>query len=268
VPSAPAEELDSELSRTYELGNLPGAPAIVVSAFRHSGTPTGPAYAIKPDGARVRFDYSPKASFFEESLQSPADCLVIDLAQHFLAMAATTPREFPVSWIANEIRKKYFPQTQSDVSSAADAAEAILNALRVFYDENLPSKAPIDTGSLDRKLVQQVRTRAFRADQLNEGQVEQALRNGQFARYVDYAFLLDLVHRWPSVATDGRHFSLPYEGIAPELQPSALAMLVEALGDLRWLTEEASGAVSKDTAWRLRYARALASLRLVDSWVV
>ncbi len=246
---------------------LPGAPAITVSAFRNFGTPAGAEYSIKPDGNRVRFDYYPKASFFEESLQTPADCLIVDLAQHFLALAAATPRETPVSRIAHEIRRKYFPETMTDVADAADAAESIINGLRMFYDENLSSQAPIDTSTLDARLVQQVRVRAFQADSFNEGQVEQALCQGQFAKYVDKTLLIDLVQRWPAVATDGKYFSLPYESIAPELREDALRMLTQALGDLRWLAEEGSGAVSKDTAWRLRYARALASLRLMESWI-
>ena len=263
----PASEPDVELSRTYELGMLPGAPAITVSAFRNFGTPAGAEYSIKPDGNRVRFDYYPKASFFEESLQTPADCLIVDLAQHFLALAAATPRETPVSRIAHEIRRKYFPETMTDVADAADAAESIINGLRMFYDENLSSQAPIDTSTLDARLVQQVRVRAFQADSFNEGQVEQALCQGQFAKYVDKTLLIGLVQRWPAVATDGKYFSLPYESIAPELREDALRMLTQALGDLRWLAEEGSGAVSKDTAWRLRYARALASLRLMESWI-
>lgn len=268
APPAPVEEPDRELSRTYELNMLPGSPAIIVSAYRHSGIPTGPSYSIKPDGFRVRFDYYPKAVYFEDSLQTAADCLIVDLAQHFLALSAATPREQPVSLIAYELRKKYFPQTLTDVSSAADTAESILNGLRLHYDENLSGQAPIDIGSLDPRLIQKVRVRAFQSDALNEGQVEEALRQGQFARYVDISFLIELVQRWPVVATDGKYFSVPYATIAPELREDALSSLVQALSDLRWLAEEASGAISKDSVWRLRYARALASLRLTENWIV
>lgn len=266
-PPPITEIADPELSRTYELEMLPGSPAISVSAYKHSNAPTGPAFSIKPDGFRVRFDYFPKASFFEESLETPADCLIVDLAQHFLVLSAATPRETPVSLIAHEIRKKYFPQMLTDVSDAADAAESILNGLRQLYDENLPSHAPIDTSMLDARLIQQVRTRAFQADAMNEEQVEEALSKGQFARYLNNALLIELIQNWPEIATDGKYFTLPYLSLATELRSGALETLTQALGDLRWLAEEGFGAVSKDTAWRLRYARALASLRLMESWI-
>ena len=121
--------------------------------------------------------------------------------------------------------------------------------------------------SLDARLVQQVRVRAFQSEAANEEQVERAIRDGCFARHVDTAHLVDLVAKWPAVSTDGRFFSMPFETIAADLREGALATLLQALRDLRWLSEEASGSVSKDVNWRLRYARALASLRLTQSWI-
>jgi hypothetical protein len=232
------------------------------------GAPSGPAFSIKPDGFRIRFEYDAKSRFFEESLQTPAECLIVDLAQHFLVVSAGTPRETPVSLIAHKIRAKYFPQTLTNVTDSANSAESILNGLRQFYDESLSKVATIDVSLLDKKLIHQVRTRAFQADSLNENQVEQVLSNGQFARYVGNASLIKLVQQWPEIATDGNYFSVPYTTIAAELKTEALATLLQALSDLRWLAEEGSGAISKDTPWRLRYARALASLRLMENWVV
>jgi hypothetical protein len=121
---------------------------------------------------------------------------------------------------------------------------------------------------LDAKIIQQVRLRAFQADSLNETQVEEILKKGQFARYLSTPALIELVQRWPALSMDGKFFSIPYQTLAEGLRQESLVILTQALGDLRWLSEEGCGAVSKDTAWRLRYARALASLRLMESWVV
>lgn len=267
IATTPAEEKDLELSKTYELSMLAGSPAITVTAYKHRTIPQGSPFSIQPDGYRVRYDYYPKAAFFEESLQTPIDCLIVDLAQHFLAMSASTPRSTPVSMIAHEIRRKYFPQTVTDVSSAADAAEAILDELRTHYDDNLASQAPIELSVLDPRMIHQVRARALRSESANDEQVDKALLAGQFARHVDHAFLVDLVQTWPQVATDGKFFSMPYETVAMELREGALSSLIQALRDILWLSEEAAGSVSKDANWRLRYARALASLRLTESWI-
>jgi hypothetical protein len=266
-PQLPTTELDLDLSNTYELGFLPGSPAIVVSAHKHKDSGPNSAFAIQLEGFKVRYDYYPKAAFFEESLLTPVDCLLIDLAQHFLTLSSSTPREHPVSLIAYELRRKYFPQTLTNVSSASDAGEAVLLELRSHYDENLATEAPIDPSTLDPRLVNQVRVRAFQSDSANEEQVEKAIRDGQFARYVDTEFLIDLVSEWPMVALDGKYFSLPYDTIAAELREDALSTLIQALRDVHWLSEEATGAVSKDSNWRLRLARALASLRLIQSWI-
>jgi len=261
-------EVDPELSQGYELPMLPGSPRIAVTAHRHGGLPVGHPFAIEPNGYTVRYDYYPKAAFFEESLQTPADCLIVDLAQHFLALSAGTPREMPVSQIAHEIRKRYFPKTLTDASAVADEAEAMLVELRSHYDQALPSVAPIDPAGLDPALVAKVRQRAFSADGANEERALASIRSGQFARHLDNQFLVELVHLWPQLVTDGSFFSMPLNTLASELRASALARLASSLQEVLWLADEASGAVSKDTPWRLLFARALGSLRLLQSWRV
>ena len=266
TPVASPPERDLELSRGYEMNMLPGSPLIQVLAFRHEGRPTEAPYSIQPDGYRVRYDYYPMAPFFEDSLETPDDCLVTDLAQHFLALSAASPRDWPVSRIAYELRKKYFPRSLTNVNDTADVAEALLDELRSCYDEGLVAYAPIEADSLPSALLDQVRRRAFQAEGATEDQVAEAIRGGAFARYVANPFLIDLVSRWPTVCLDGSFFNLPYDTIAAELRSSALSNVIETLSDVRWLCEEASGVVSKDTSWRLQYARALASLRVALNW--
>jgi Histidine kinase-, DNA gyrase B-, and HSP90-like ATPase len=261
-----AEERDIELSRLYEIDTLPGSPAIQVTAYKHPDVQSERAFVIAPDGYKVRYDYYPKAKFFEESLDTPADCLIVDLAQHFLSLASVSPRERPVSMIAYELRKKYFPETMTDVSYAADSAEAILNSLRSHYDENLPSAVPIDPAVLSYEVREGIAAKAYHSESLNSDQCLDAIRDGAFARFTDGRALLVIIQTWPAIAMDGKFFSLPYESVTAELRSAGLAGLMHALNDLMWLSEDATGAVSKDSAWRLRLARALASLRMIQSW--
>jgi hypothetical protein len=172
----------------------------------------------------------------------------------------------PVSVIAHELRRKYFPSTLTDISAAADAANSILKELRSHYDEALPSASPVDPGGLGRELVNQVRVRAFQEESATEEQVSRILREGQFARYLTANQILQVLQKWPELALDGRFFSVPYTSLKEELRPSALQGVVQTLRDLVWLSDEAASTVNKDAVWRLRYARSLASLRLAQSW--
>ena len=148
----------------------------------------------------------------------------------------------------------------------ADEAEALLNELRAFYDAALSSEAPIGLDALTPALLAQVRLRAFNNDAATEAQVVQRVRDGEFARYVDNHFLLEIVRKWPAVAADARFFALPYDALSPNLRADAATKLLDSLGEVRWLADEAFGAVSKDNAWRVQFNRALASLRLLQYW--
>jgi hypothetical protein len=80
--------------------------------------------------------------------------------------------------------------------------------------------------------------------------------------------VVELVRIWPTLATDGEFFDRPYAGSKEELRPLILDETVDALQDTVWLVDEGASAVSKDTGWRLRYAKALSSLRLLQYWRV
>lgn len=259
-------ELDESLSGTYEVQELSGDVVLKVQAYKHKADVDGAPFRVKPDGYSFRFDYNPKSDFFENRLETPADYLVIDLAQHFLALSAESPREKPISRIARSIREKYFARLSDDISAAATAASSLLDELRRHYDEMLPASAPIDPGILSPRESERVRRNVAKSLGLNEGEVEQFIKDGKFAGYVSQSFVVELVRTWPALSSDGDFFNRPYSGSSVELKPIILGEIVDALQDVVWLVDEGASAVSKDTGWRLRYARALSSLRLLQYW--
>jgi hypothetical protein len=259
-------EEDMDLSRSYEIDMLPGSPKITVTAVRHLEKEFEEPFRVKPDGYRFQFDYYVRHPYFEESLETPEDCLITDLAHHFLALSGESTRQFPISYIARKIREKYFQNSLTDISCAADEAENILNQIRRHYDEFLPEEAPIDIGKIDPPQVSHIRSRALAAAQANDEEVDKLIKEGKFARYVQVEYLVTLVSIWPSIVTDDSFFTIPYSSISKELREKTLIGILGALDDIRWLAEEGSSSVSKDNTWRLQYTRSLASLRLIESW--
>lgn len=259
-------ELDEDLSGTYEVEDLSGDVVLKVKAYRHTKDIDGAPFRVQPDGYSFRFDYNPRSEFFETRLETPADYLVVDLAQHFLSLAAETPRQKPVSRIARSIRDKYFGKSSDDLSGAATAASSFLDELRRHYDDALPSIAPIDPDLLPDREKDRIRRSAAKSHGLKEADVEQFIVEGKFPEYVSQPFVAELVRTWPAVAMDDEFFNRPYAESSEELRPVILEDIVDALQDIVWLVDEGASAVSKDTGWRLHYAKSLSSLRLLQHW--
>lgn len=265
-PATGGPELDDELSGTYEVDELSGDVVLRVQAYRHKSDIDGAPFRVQPDGYSFRFDYNPRSEFFENRLETPSDYLVVDLAQHFLALSAETPRQKPVSRIARAIREKYFARSSDDLLAAATSASSLIDELRRHYDETLPGAAPVDPGSLPPRELERIKRSAAKSLGLNEIEVERFIVDGKFAGYVSQSYVAELVRTWPSLATDGKFFNRPYAGSSDELKPVILDEIVDALQDVIWLVDEGASTVSKDTGWRLRYAKSLSSLRLLQYW--
>lgn len=258
--------MDETLTGTYEVGELSGDVVLKVEAYRHKEDIDGAPFRVKPDGYSFRFDYNPRSALFENSLATPADYLVVDLAQHFLALSAESPRDKPISRIARSIREKYFARSSDDVMAAAPAASSLIDELRRHYDEALPALAPVDPDLLPQRERDRIGRSVAKSLGLNESEVVQFIKDGKFGGYVSQPFVVELVRAWPSLSTDGEFFDRPYSGSSDELKPLILGELVDALQDVVWLIDEGVSAVSRDTGWRLRYAKALSSLRLLQHW--
>jgi hypothetical protein len=257
---------DSELSRAYDLDFQSNTVTVMVAARKvTTGSFTQP-FQIEATGFNFHFDYNPRHDFFEASLETPLDCLLTDLAQHFLALAAESPRNIPVSIIERKLREKYFPHTLTNVPKAAEAAEALLAELRAHWDEVLPDVAPIDAAVIDPETLALIQRRVLQSELGDNNIVHALIVGGKFAKHVDNRFLVRMVTIWPATVMDGKFFSIPHTRLTDSLRAGSVAMLMNGIEDVRWLAEEGSGSLSKDIAWRLRYARALASMRLVQSW--
>ncbi len=265
-PSAPKPEQDLSLSQAYELTELPGDVVVKVSAFRHKNDLDGQPFRVKPDAYTFRFDYNASSPYFEESVATPADYLLVDLAHHFLTLSAETPRKFPVSMVSRMLREKYFPDETGDVSRAAISASNLLEGLKLFFDEKLLEAAPIDPSLLSEHELENIRRSAFKSASLSPGEVEELVRKGEFARFVSEEYLAELVRGWPKIVMDGAFFDRPYEQLSPAQRSESLMQVIDGLNDATWLVEDGASALNKDLDWRLRFGRALASLKLLESW--
>jgi len=265
-PTQDAPEPDPDLSRSYQVKELPGDILVKVSAFRHKKDIDGAPFCVKPEGYSFRFDYNPRSPFFEEALEGPADFLLVDLAQHFLSLSAGNVRSFPVSRIARSLKDRYFPDMSGGLQASAAAAETLVSELRRHYDETLPEAAPIDPTKIEASEFEQVKRNALKSEGLAPDDVRALVEQGRFGRFVSPSYVAELLRNWPELATDGKFFDRPYASLPTDLKHLTLTELIDSMNDIVWLTEEGVTAISKDTGWRLRYSKALASLKLLQFW--
>lgn len=261
-------ETDIELSGTYKLESLPASPSMTVNAKRAVGGLDGrPILFDTTSGGTVEFQYDQDHSFFEESLDTPLDCLVSDLAHRFLLLSAQTQKEWPLATIEREIRKAYFQDTLTSVTNVADQAKAVLDDLREFLDENLHQAAPISPELVDEHTLSMIRKGVLETALGDEHDVQAAIIEGAFIRYVSTELLVSTPRHWPELILDGHFVAVPYVDVSASLQADSVAMVCDALRDTAWVVSEAGGgAFSKDQWWRLRFARALSSIRLLENW--
>jgi hypothetical protein len=264
--SSDAAEPDNELSGTYVVDQLSSDITIKVAAFRHKQDIEGAPFNVKPEGYSFRFDYNPRSPFFEEALDTPADFLVVDLAQHFLSLSGESVRAMPVSRIARYLRERYFPKDNGALQSSAATAEALINEIRRHYDDCLPEAAPIEESSLGTQELAHVRHSALKSEGLDPDTVMPLIREGRFCRFTSMPFIVELVRRWPGLSMDGRFFDRPFTTLPTEMRSLTVDELVNCLQDVIWLSSDGVSAISKDIGWRLRYSRALASLKLLSYW--
>ena len=261
-------ETDTELTRTYKLEQLPGAPSMSVNAKRaQQGLGGRPIFFDTPASGGVEFQYDLGHPFFEESLETPLDCLVSDLAHRFLLLSGQAQRDYPLATIERNIREIYFPETLTSVGDAAEEAKAILDDLRQFLDDHLNEIAPIAPSVMDEHTLGLVRKGVLETTLGGEQDAQRAIEDGEFIRYVGADFLISTPSIWPRLVMDGGFVSVPYEDVSDFYRVDSVAMVCDALRDTAWIiSDSGGGAISKDQRWRFRFARALSSVRLLGSW--
>ncbi len=257
---------DTRLSGPYELEALPGKPTITVEAYEHDEDVFGRPYSVRPEAYSLKFDYNSQSSFFEESLEKPVDCLLMDLAHHFLAVSQQSPREYPVSTIERQLREKYFPELSNSVVETEANASALVEGLKRHFAANLPEVSPIAIEDIPVDQIAHIQRAAQQAESASKSEVEERIISGDFVQYTSNRFVIELVKGWPQLVTNGLFFVTPFEEGESAATSPAVSELIETLADILWLKEDGVSAINKDLSWRLRYARSVASLRLLENW--
>ena len=262
---------DEELSGEYVIEQIPSCAELTVTAYiAHPGLDDAlenRPFSMRIRGAGLEYIYNPEHSYFDESLDTPVDGMVRDMAHQFLLRSGQNPEAFPMALLERYIREKYFPETLTTVEQTVAEAESFLDDLRTHLAEHLEQVTPIDVDGIHDRVVAMVRKGVLAKNQGGEQEALETIRDGLFIEYVDYEFLVSAVEKWPELIFDGVFVVNPYANADVSVREQSIPRLQATINHVIWLTEEAGGgALQKNPGWRHEFSRAVASVRLLETW--
>lgn len=255
---------DHVLSRMYSLDIEGNKYSILVDAKYSNSNEQNLTTKFIASVQKVDFIYYPKHKIFAESLESPVDHFIIDLAQHFHILSTLSPKDFPVSRIVNLLKNQYFFDSVSDLNSTTSEAVSMLNEIKNLITETLPTKAPIELQRYNSEFISAVRSAAAIKGFGADDEIEQILIKGEIGEYIGYQHFSTIISLWPDLFFDGKFFYTNYNVINDiSIKNNILDLIVSSINDLIWLVDEGRNQISKDKYWRIRFERSLASIKLL-----
>ena len=259
--------IDEDLSFDASLPDLPGAPVLHVTTQRLlRGTLDSSLHVeVAPVGNNIEILYDANHAFFTETLAAPVDCILEEVAYQLLRRSTTSQRDWPISRIAYELRKRYFVSSLASVEDIRREATALLDELIQHYVEALSALSPLPLDELSEKDTQELAQSIARRERAGMERVTEVISAGTYPAYMGHRWTVNLLERRPELALDGQFFSVSYSDVDPALREDLVQQVIVPIKDLVWVVQEGQ-LTNSDTEWRSLLARAYASIRLLSIW--
>jgi len=266
--TGPRLERDAALSGTYEIREMDGSPTMKVTTVRAEGgaLPNEQPVLFTVRGNEAEFRYLLTHAYFEQSLEGPTDSLVKELAYQLLLRSHENQASWPITRVEQELRSRYFQETQSDVTALARQAAAFFDGLRDFLQERLPTLAPFELSALTERELEDLRARLLAEGDASEQRVQAIVSSGDFVKYAGLEFLVRALRVWPEQILDGEFLSVAYSTVAPDFREAALEHVAGPVRDAFWLCEQATMPGLNQQQWKEQLARAAGGLRMLELW--
>ena len=260
-------EKDEELSLDVSLPNLPGSPTLHVTTQRilRGSLRGGLHLEVAVLGNNLEIAYDPSHAYFTESVASPVDCLLEELAYQLMVRSSSSQREWPISQIIYELRKRYYASSLVSLEDIRKEAGALLDELLEHYSEALSAMSPLPGDELTPKETQELAVVVARKERAGMDRVREIIEEGSYPTYMGHRWLLQLFTRKPELAMDGRFFSLSYSDVDPALRVEVIDQLISSLKDLLWVVDP-NLSNNSGAEWRNLLVRAASSIRLLSIW--
>lgn len=257
-------EPDNELSKNYTLELFKNVSIRVVAEKSLEGSHVN-GFTVSLKGVEMFFTYWPNAAILQNSLLTPADFLINELAYHFHATAHSEVSTVPITTVELAIREKYF----SDLHPTVEEVHRKVRVFKEDLSDHLRSKSgtyEINLSLIEDTDLAQIKKRMAQNEYLNDNQVEVAIKSGEFMSYAPFNVLKAIICDNPYLVFDGIFFSQKWD--SAELISLVMDMqkneLVSLLGDIAWFNDNHSASISG--LWRGRVKRLIGSLEILTNW--
>lgn len=255
-----SEELgdpDNQLSRNYALNNLFANVSVRVVAHKSKKALGRNGFVVKARGSELTFTYWPKDPIYDNTLLTPADFLINELAFHFHKIAMNELSIIPLTQIELALKEKYFPEL-------LPSTQSLIRSVQAFTDEvkrHLSTKNPslFDLSLVDQGQVTKVKQSLSRNRGLNEIAIEQAMNDGSFLDFASLSILANILKMSPETIFDDVFFPNTLSH-----QDDDVDELQSIIRDLIWFEENHQFSGSR--LWRARVRRLVGSLEIIESW--
>lgn len=258
-------ETDLTLSKSYALDVFRNISIHVICEYAKRGS-NDRGYQVSVRGSELRFKYWRNAKIFTNSLLTPADFLINELAYHLHTIAQTEISQYPLSEIELLLREKYFPDLQPNLDEISRQVRALCEEMAVQVREGISQLEDFDISVIPAADLKVIHKHFATNDYLKPAEIEAAISRGEFISYAPFTTIAAVVKKYPWLVFDGNFFSVVWDqSDSNSIVNQTLAEdLQQILRDIRWFEEQNVGL--RGTLWRAKTKRLIGSLEICNAW--
>lgn len=256
--------LDTFLSGEYSLDYFKNVSVKVIAQRRFTEIENGLNVELK--GNELHFTYNPEDQIFGQSLLSPADFLINELAFHLHQISHNKISQLPLSLLELNLRNKYFPELLPNLNEVIKQINRFTEDASQHLKKNLANIIPLNLSWLDEPSLNKLRVHVQKARPLDSEKIDQLMNNGEFISYASKEVRLKLISKYPEVLFDGNFFLYDITLIDSNLGTSLKDDFAAFIADILWINENSNPI--NDSTWKGSVKRLIAWLEIINGWRV
>mgnify|MGYP006078588919 CR=1 FL=1 len=259
-PEIPKEKCE-ELSGIYAVDDLKGIDVKVTAEKVLDGTEISD-FTVQAKGNELFFTYWPGSLLFTETLLTPADFLINELAFQLHTVSLNEVSKIPITRIELTLRKHYFP----DLYPTKDRVSGLVNILQEDMREHLRSKAgdyEVRTPLFANSDLENIKARFQKNEHKSDHQIEDLINKGDFINYASFNTVKVIICDKPHLIFDGKFFEKVIHE-ADRYNPETVRLsdaLESYLNDVDWFIENEGAPAGP--FWPSRVKRLIGSLEII-----
>jgi hypothetical protein len=258
-------ETDLALSKSYSLDVFRNISIHVIAEYAMSGS-NDRGYQVSVRGSELTFKYWRNARIFTNSLLTPADFLINELAYHLHTIAQTEISQYPLTEIELLLREKYFPDLQPNLDEINRQVRAVCEEMAAQVRDGISKLTSFDSSVIPSADLKVIRKHFATNHYLKPEQIDIAITKGEFVSYAPFTTIAAILKRYPWLVFDGNFFNVFWEETDGEsiINQVLAEDLQQILGDIRWFEEQQFG--FRGALWRAKTKRLVGSLEIFYAW--